>query len=62
MEKDVVESTNVAAENPEVVEELKKLMASYISNGRSTEGEKQKNDEAPKGWKNLTHFEKYIKE
>jgi len=61
MENDVVESTNVAAKNLAVVEELKKLMASYISNGRSTAGEKQKNDEAPKGWKNLTHFEKYIK-
>ena len=62
MENDIEESTNIALKKPAVVEELKKLMASYISNGRSTKGKKQKNDEAPKGWKNLTHFEKYIKE
>jgi len=60
MESDVVESTNVASSNPEVVEELKKIMASFINNGRSTNGEIQQNDPSPRGWKNLDHFEKYI--
>ena len=62
METDVVESTNVASSNPEVVKELKKLMASYINNGRSTKGKIQQNDPTPKGWKNIDHFKEYILE
>lgn len=61
METDVMESTNVASENPEVVKELKMLMASFINEGRSTIGKKQENDPAPKGWKNVDHFKEYLK-
>lgn len=50
MEIDEVESTNVAAENPEVVTELKKLMAKLISEGRSTPGEKQQTVPFKKNW------------
>jgi len=41
MEKDVEESTNVASNHPEVVQELKQLMGKIISDGRSTVGVKQ---------------------
>ena len=62
METDFVESTNVANDNPEVVKELKMLMASFINDGRSTEGKEQQNDPSPKGWKNTEHFKEYLKE
>jgi arylsulfatase A-like enzyme len=40
---DLAEATNVAAENPEVVERLTKLLEKYVSDGRSTPGEPQRN-------------------
>lgn len=61
MELDAVESTNVATQFPEIVEDLKKLMAKFINQGRSTKGKIQKNDPAPKGWKNVSHFKTYLK-
>lgn len=41
MEKDKEESTNLAQENPKVVEALSKLMGKLVADGRSTEGTKQ---------------------
>lgn len=60
METDAVESTNVASQNPEVVKELKMLMAKFINDGRSTKGKIQQNDPTPKGWKNISHFKEYL--
>ncbi|VGO19634.1 sulfatase family protein [Pontiella sulfatireligans] len=52
MEKDAVESTNLSAEYPEVVTELKMLLADYVNKGRSTPGAPQENDpmEGKKKW------------
>ena len=61
METDAIESTNVAAQHIDIVEDLKKLMAKFINEGRSTVGKSQKNDPTPKGWKNVSHFESYLK-
>ena len=61
MQTDAIESTNVAAQNIDIVEDLKKLMAKFINEGRSTVGKSQKNDPTPKGWKNVSHFESYLK-
>jgi arylsulfatase A len=61
MELDVEESKNVANENPQVVTELKMLMASYINKGRSTKGKRQNNDPSPKGWKHLALFQEFLK-
>jgi len=41
---DLGEKKNVAADNPEVVERLRKLLQKYIDDGRSTPGAAQKND------------------
>ena len=62
MEEDVVESTNVSAEYPEVVTELKMLLADYINKGRSTPGAPQKNDpiEGKKKWTQTDVVKEYI--
>ena len=44
MNTDVSETTNVQAEHPEIVRELKALLIKYIEEGRSTPGIPQKND------------------
>lgn len=49
---DVRETKNVAEEHPEVVNRLRKLLASYIERGRSTPGHPQSND-GPAYWKQL---------
>lgn len=41
---DVGETTNLAADNPEKVQELRALLEKLITDGRSTPGPKQKND------------------
>ena len=63
MDRDAVESTNVSAEHPEVVESLKKLLAEYINNGRSTPGERQKNDpmDGKKQWKQIDVVREYLR-
>jgi hypothetical protein len=63
MEKDAVESTNVSAEHPEVVTELKKLLADYINNGRSTPGAPQENDPITgrKKWTQTDVIKEYLK-
>ena len=55
MKADVRETKNVAADHPEVVERLKKVMAEQVSKGRSTPGKPQKND-GPAWWKQLAPF------
>lgn len=40
---DLAEQKNVAAENPEIVARLTKLLESYVANGRSTPGARQAN-------------------
>ncbi len=44
--KDRSETNNLVSDNPEMVEELTKLMADYVDRGRSTPGENQTNDGA----------------
>lgn len=51
MSKDRKESKNLAAEKPEVVAELTKLLESAIANGRTTPGAKQDNDVEVVLWK-----------
>jgi arylsulfatase A-like enzyme len=62
MENDAVESTNLSAEYPEVVESLKKLLAEYINNGRSTPGAPQGNDPFPenKKWTQVDRIREYL--
>ena len=62
MEKDAVESTNLSAEYPEVVESLKKLLADYINRGRSSPGIPQKNDpmEGKKTWEQVQLIEEFL--
>jgi arylsulfatase A-like enzyme len=44
LEEDISETTDLSAENPEVVEKLTALLEEQISKGRSTPGTAQKND------------------
>lgn len=62
METDAVESTNLSAEYPEVVESLKKLLADYINRGRSSPGIPQKNDpiDRSKQWKQVQVIEEFL--
>ncbi len=53
LEADVRERCNVAEEYPEVVDELKELLAGYVRNGRSTPGEPQENYRDDYEWKQL---------
>jgi arylsulfatase A-like enzyme len=46
LESDLGETTNVAAEKAELVAEMRALMESVVTAGRSTPGAKQKNDVA----------------
>ncbi|GAB5555253.1 MAG: arylsulfatase [Saprospiraceae bacterium] len=51
LENDPGESTNLEAESPEKVKELKALLVQYIKEGRSTPGLVQKNDDIDFIWK-----------
>lgn len=42
--EDLSESRNLATENPQQVEQMKRLLEDLIVQGRSTPGAKQKND------------------
>ena len=44
MESDESETHNVAADHPEIVQQLTALLDKYIADGRSTPGPEQKND------------------
>lgn len=57
MKKDVRETMNVCADSPARVERMKRLMARYIVEGRSTPGAPQENDKAG-AWKQI---EKIVK-
>ncbi len=54
---DPTENTNVQAQHPETVAELKKLLARYIIEGRSTPGELQQNTPGKKGWQQTEWIE-----
>lgn len=56
MADDPKESKNVYKEHPEVVEELKGILARYIKEGRSTPGKSQKN-ESEENWKQIKWIE-----
>jgi arylsulfatase A len=43
LQSDIGEQKNVQAENPQIVEQLTKLMDKYVNQGRSTPGQPQKN-------------------
>lgn len=62
MEEDEVESTNLYAENPEVVESLKEQLAELIESGRSTPGEPLKNDpmKENEAWKQIDMVREYM--
>ena len=44
LKTDIGETKNVAADHPQVVKELTKLLQATVENGRSTKGKKQHND------------------
>ncbi|MGN6438729.1 MAG: sulfatase family protein [Agriterribacter sp.] len=44
LKTDIGETKNVAADHPQVVKELTKLLQATVENGRSTKGKKQRND------------------
>jgi len=60
MEKDEIESTNLSQEYPEVVKELKMLLADYINNGRSTPGAVRQNDPANR-WNQVDVVREFLK-
>jgi arylsulfatase A-like enzyme len=62
MDQDAVESANLSAEHPEVVTELKILLADYINKGRSTPGAPQQNDPLPgnKSWRQTDVIQEYL--
>ncbi len=60
MDNDPGELINVQNLHPEIVEELKTLLAKYIDDGRSTEGAVQTN-ETGKQWRQLDVLEGYVK-
>ena len=62
MDEDSVESINLQEEYPEVVIQLKKLLADFVNRGRSTAGEAQKNDPLDKDWKELLPVREYLNE
>ena len=61
LDKDPGEKDNLFGKYPEISNNLKQLLISYIENGRSTPGEKQQNESegyGPKSWKQLEVFYK----
>ncbi len=55
---DPKESNNLESSKPEKVEELKQLLAKYITEGRSTPGSPQKNDPINFKWKQIEFLNK----
>ena len=51
------ETQNVVSAHPEIVTELKELLAGYIKNGRSTPGVPQKNDNSTGDWHQLNFLD-----
>lgn len=63
MDKDPEESSNLYAENPELVKALKKQLAAIVQNGRSNPGEPQENDMVSENesWPQLDPIREYLK-
>ena len=61
METDEIESTNLLQEHPQVLKEMKMLMADYINRGRSTPGKPQKNDPG-KRWNQIEVVKEYLEQ
>ena len=51
LKKDPSEQTNLQAEHPEIVIELKELLIKYYKDGQSTAAEVQLNDPSRDNWK-----------
>ena len=59
MEKDEIESTNLSQEYPEVVKDMKMLLADHVNNGRSTPGAAGKNE--PGKWEQVEVIREFLK-
>jgi arylsulfatase A-like enzyme len=57
LDTDIGEENNLQAEHPEIVENYRKELSAIVTNGRSTEGEKQAND-GPENWPQLNWMNK----
>ncbi|MEH6550570.1 MAG: arylsulfatase [Pseudomonadales bacterium] len=62
MDQDPTERTNLQATHPEIADQLTRLLASYINNGRSTEGPRQTNEKpvGKKKWPGLELLAPYL--
>lgn len=60
MEKDERATTNLSNKYPEVVEKLKKQLADYVNNGRSTQGAPQSNEASKNPWSQLKPVENFL--
>ena len=54
---DIEEEHNLQTEHPEIIEEYRSLLAGYVTEGRSTKGQPQKND-GPQTWLQLKWMKK----
>ncbi|MCK4747689.1 MAG: sulfatase-like hydrolase/transferase, partial [Bacteroidales bacterium] len=61
MDNDPSETTNIQHLHPVVVEDLKKLLAGYIMNGRSNEGPAVSNDPSSR-WPQVKILDEFIKQ
>lgn len=61
MEQDAIESTNVGAQHPEVVESMMVELGGMIYNGRSTPGPNQATDLPKPDWKQIESLRSYLK-
>lgn len=61
LKSDPGETTNVYAENGEIVTSLKNLLIKYIKEGRSTPGTHQSNDQIEGEWKQVEFMEEFKK-
>ena len=62
MENDERETKNLSQKYPEVVEAMKKKLADYVNNGRSTPGVPVLNDAGGKSWAELWPLKDYLNE
>jgi len=62
MENDERETKNLSQKYPEVVEAMKKQLADYVNNGRSTPGMPVVNDAGGKSWVELWPLKDYLNE
>ena len=62
MENDERETKNLSQKYPQVVEVMKKQLADYVNNGRSTSGIPEPNDTDGKSWAELWPLKDYLNE